>query len=145
MVNIQSRIILLITCIAEAAWLLLAQTAGSNLLLLPCLACFLALVAWSAIQGMALPVLLFFMPFAALLKLRPGMISLYTVALMIAYLTYAVKGIKNISVKHLVPGLALLAMVLVVKTMYGEWIDNSFILFFFTLLLVPFFKRDSSV
>ena len=142
MVNIQSRIILLITCIAEAAWLLLAQTSGSALLLLPCLACFLALVAWTAIQGMALPVLMFFLPFAALLKIRPGMISLYTIALMVVYLIYMVKGIKNINVKHLVPGLALLAMVLVVKTLYGEWIDNSFILFFFTLLLVPFFKRE---
>ena len=142
MVNIQSRIILLITCIAEAAWLLLAQTSGSTLLLLPCLACFLALVAWTAIQGMALPVLMFFLPFSTLLKLRPGMISVFTIGLLLAYLVYTVRGIKNISIKHMVPALALMAMVLVVKTLYGEAIDNGFVLFFLSLLSVPFFKRE---
>ncbi|MBQ9779578.1 MAG: hypothetical protein IJW00_01405 [Clostridia bacterium] len=142
MVTIQSKIVLLVACIGEVAWLLLAQTLGSTILLIPCLACFLVLVAWTAIQGMTLPVLMFFLPFSTLLKIRPGMISFYTVALLIAYLIYAVKGIKNISIKHLVPGLALLAMALVVKTLYGESIDNSFILFFFTLLLIPFFKRE---
>ena len=142
MVNIQSRIVLLIVCLLETTWLLVAQILGNQLLLLPCLACFLLLVVWTSIQGMTFPVLLFFLPFSTLLKIRPGTISIYTIALLLALLIYAVRGVKNISIKHLVPGLALLAMVLVVKTLYGETVDNSFILFFATLLLIPFFKRE---
>lgn len=142
MVTIQSKIVLMVACIGEALWLLLAQTMGSTLLLLPCLAVFLTLIFWTALHNMALPTLLFFLPFANLLKIRSGAISFYTVALLLAYLVYAVRGIKNISIKHTVPGLALLAMVLVVRTLYGEPIDNSFILFFCSLLLVPFFKRE---
>jgi len=82
------------------------------------------------------------MPFASLLKFRPGMISFYTVALLIVYVIYAVKGIKNININHMVPGLALAALALVVKTLYGYSIDNSFILFFASILLVPFFTRE---
>ncbi|MBE6620210.1 MAG: hypothetical protein E7625_02445 [Ruminococcaceae bacterium] len=142
MVTVQSRIISIGMCIIEVIWLLIAQTMGSTLLLLPCLACFLVLIVWAAFQGMALPTLLFFMPFASLLKFRPGMISFYTVALLIVYVIYAVKGIKNININHMVPGLALAALALVVKTLYGYSIDNSFILFFASILLVPFFTRE---
>ena len=142
MVTVQSKIISIGICIIEVIWLLIAQTVGSTLLLLPCLACFLALIVWAAFQGMALPTLLFFMPFASLLKFRPGMITFYTVALLIVYVIYAVKGIKNININHMVPGLALAALALVVKTLYGYSIDNSFILFFASILLVPFFTRE---
>ncbi len=142
MITVQSKIVSLGMCFLEVAWLLIAQTLGNSLLLLPCLACFLALSVWSAFQGMALPVLLFFMPFAPLLKFRLGTISFYTIALLIVYLVYMIKGIKNISINHLVPGLALTALALIVKTLYGEAIDNSFLLFFVSLLLIPFFKRE---
>ena len=70
------------------------------------------------------------------------MISVFTIGLLLAYLVYTVRGIKNISIKHMVPALALMAMVLVVKTLYGEAIDNGFVLFFLSLLSVPFFKRE---
>jgi len=142
MVTVQSKNILLGLCIIEATWLLIAQTIGSSLLLLPCLACFLALILWTAIQGIALPTLLFFLPFAALVKFRPGTISFYTIALLIVYLVYMVKGIKNVNIYHLVPGLALTALTLIVKTLYGETIDLNFMLFFFTILLIPFLKRE---
>ena len=125
-----------------AIWLLVAQTIGSTWLLWPCLICFLAFVAWSALQGMALPVLLFLLPFAALLKLRSGMISFFTIALLIVYAVCTVRGIKNVNITHMVPGIALLVLTLVVKTLYGESVDNGFVLFFASILLIPFFKRE---
>ena len=142
MVTIKSKIVLIVLCIVDVIWLLLAQNLGNKILLLPCLACFLALIVWTALQGMVLPVLLLFLPFSTLLKISAGTISFYTVALLLVFLIYAVKGIKNISIKHMVPGLGLLAMVLVVKTLYGESMDNSFLLFFLLLLLAPFIKRE---
>ena len=142
MVTVQSKIVSLGLCIIEITWLSIAQIMGNMTLLFPCLACFLTLIVWTAIRGLALPILLFFLPFASLLKLRPGMISFYTVALLIVYVIYVIKGVKNIHVYHMVPGLALMALALVVKTLYGYSIDNDFILFFAGVLLFPFCKRE---
>ena len=142
MITIRSKALFLCACFIEAVWLLVAQTAGSMPLLLPCLGCFLALVAWSAIKNMAMPVMLFFLPFAPLLKIRPGTISFFTVALLLIYVVYTVIGSRNVRISYFVPALCLIAMTLVVKTLYGYEIDNPYILFAITLLLVPFLSRE---
>ena len=138
MLTIRSKTLISGACVLNAVWLLLAQTTGSSLLLLPCLLCFLALVVWTAFKKKALPIFLFFLPFSPLLKLSPGTISFYTIALLAAYLVYVITGSRNVSVMHLIPGLALIGMTMAVKTMYGYSIDNSYILFCVTLLLVPY-------
>ena len=43
---------------------------------------------------------------------------------------------------HLIPGLLLFALTLTVKTLYGNSIDRSFILFIVSILLVPFLARE---
>ncbi len=138
MITIRSKALILCACFIEAAWILLAQTLGSMPLLLPCLGCFLALVVWGAIKNMAMPVMLFFLPFAPLLKIRPGTISFFTIALLLIYMIYTVTGIRNVRIYHLVPAMCLVALVLVVKTLYGYEVDNGFVLFAVTLMLVPF-------
>lgn len=142
MIAIRSKILFLIICFFEAIWLLLAQVSGNIILLLPCLGCFLALVIWAAIKGIVIPVLLFFLPFAPLLKLQPGTISLFTIALLAVYLIYIVMGSRNISIYHFIPGLCLIALTLAVKTLYGYSIDNSYILFAASILLIPFLARE---
>jgi hypothetical protein len=142
MVTVQSKMLSLGVFLLEILWLLVAQTLGNTVLLWPCLACFLVLAVWSAIRGMALPFLMLFLPFAPLIKLRPGTISFYTIALLLVLVVYIVKGSKNISVTHFIPGLTLIALTLVVKTLYGYPIENSYILFSASLLLVPFLKRE---
>ncbi len=142
MITVRSKIIFLVACVAEAMFLLVAQVLGNTLLLLGCLGLFLVLVAWAAIKGMAVPVILFFLPFAPLIKFRPGTISFFTIALLIVYVIYIVMGSRNISIYHWVPGLCLIATALVVKTFYGYSIDNSFILFSASILLIPFLTRE---
>ncbi len=142
MITIRSKALFLCACFIEATWLLVAQTLGSIPILLPCLACFLALVAWAAIENVAMPVMLFFLPFATLLKIRPGTISFFTLALLVIYIIYTIGSIRNIRIHHLVPALCLVAMTLIVKTLYGYDIDNSYILFSVTLMLVPFLTRE---
>lgn len=142
MIAVRSKIIFLLACVAEAALLLITQVLGNTLLLLPCLVIFLAIVAWAAVKGMAVPVLLFFLPFAPLLKFQPGTTSFFTIALLGVYVIYIVMGSRNINVYHLVPGLLLIAMALVVKTLYGYSIDNSFILFSASIILIPFLTRE---
>ncbi|MBR0447807.1 MAG: O-antigen ligase family protein [Clostridia bacterium] len=133
---------LLCACFIEAVWLLVAQTMGSMLLLVPCLLCFLALVVWAAIKNVAMPLMLFFLPFAPLLKQSPDTISFFTVALLLVYMVYTVTGSRQARVLHLIPALLLVALTLVVKTAYGYEMDNSYLLFAVTLMLVPFLSRE---
>jgi len=142
MLKIQSKVLWMAVCLLGVMWLLLSQTLGNMILLIPCLACFLAFVVWAALRGWAIPILMFFLPFASLLKFKSGMISMYTVAMLAVFLIYAVKGSKNISIKHFVPALLLIALTLVVKTLYGYSIDNSYILFSAALLLAPLLQRE---
>lgn len=142
MITIRSKTLLLCACFLEATWLLVAQTANNMLLLAPCLVCFLALVVWAAIKNMAMPMILFFLPFAPLLKLRPGTISFFTIALLLVYVVYTVTGSRQVKVLHLIPALLLVALTLIVKTAYGYEMDNSYLLFALTLMLVPFLSRE---
>ena len=142
MITIRTKTLLLCACFLEAALLLAAQTLNITIILLPCLACFLALAAWAAIKNTAMPVMLFFLPFAPLLKMRPGTISFYTIALLLIYVIYTVTGSRQVRILHLIPALLLVVMTLVVKTAYGYELDNSYILFAVTLMLVPFLSRE---
>lgn len=142
MVTIRSKTILFCACFLEAVWLLVAQTLGNTMLLAPCLICFLAMAVWAAIKNVAMPMLLFFLPFAPLLKLRPGTISFFTIALLLVYVVYAVTGSRQVKVLHLIPALLLVALTLIVKTAYGYEMDNSYLLFALTLMLIPFLSRE---
>ena len=142
MITVSTKTIFLIFCIIEVVLILVMQVLSSTPLLFICLVLFLALAIWSAIKGMAVPVMLFFMPFAPLIKLKPGTISFFTVALIIVYLVYIFLGSRNINTNHLIPGLLLLSLALVVKIYYGYSIDNSFILFAASILLIPFLRRE---
>ncbi|MBQ7088697.1 MAG: hypothetical protein IJN04_03550 [Clostridia bacterium] len=142
MITIRTKTLLLCACFIEVVWLLAAQMLNATMLLLPCLLCFLALVGWSAIKNAAMPVVLFFLPFAPLLKFRPGTISFFTIALVLIYGIYTVTGSRQVKVLHLVPALLLTVLTLVVKTAYGYELDNSYVLFIATLMLVPFLTRE---
>ena len=142
MITIRTKTLLLCACFIDALWLLVAQTLNSTVLLLPCLLCFLALVAWAAIKNTAMPVMLFFLPFSPLLKIRPGTISLFTVALLMIYAIYTVTGSRQVKVLHLIPALLIIVLTLIVKAAYNYEIDNSYIMFAVTLLLVPFLTRE---
>lgn len=112
------------------------------MLLLPCLACFLVLVCFSAIQGVALPVLMFFLPFAPLLKISYNAISFYTLALLCVYVISAFVGSKGQDVRHFIPSLFLAALTMVVKVVNNDSFSNSYLLFIITLLLLPFIKNE---
>lgn len=143
MLTIKSKILFLTVCLFEVAWLLAAQVIGSSAILIACLAFFLGLCVWAAVHGMVMPVLLFFLPFAPLLKLQPGANSFFTVALVAVYLVYLVLGSKNINVNHFIPALIIIAMALVVKTFNNYAVDDGFILFSASLLLIPFLTREA--
>ena len=142
MISIRHKNLILVSCILEAIWLLVAQATGSLILLLPCLACFLFLVCFAAIQGVALPVLMFFLPFAPLLKIYYGTISFFTLALLCVYVISAFFGSKGQDVRHFIPALLITALSMLVKLAYNESFSNSYFLFIVTLLFLPFIKNE---
>lgn len=142
MITIRSKTLFLCACLIEACWLLVAQMLNATAILLPCLLCFLLLVGWAAIKNAAMPVIMFFLPFAKLLKLRPGTISFFTIALLLAYGICTVIGSRQVKVLHLIPALLLVVMTLIVKAAYGYVPTNSYVLFAVTLLLVPYLSHE---
>ena len=75
--------VLLGGCLLTCLLLVLAQTVGNGFLLLLVLIGCLLLAALACRQGLAIPVLLFFLPWSPLMKLAPGRISFYTIGLLI--------------------------------------------------------------
>lgn len=142
MITVRLKFIFLIACLLLSLWLLVAQVLGNTLILLACLACFVALVTFSAFKGMAIPVFLYFLPFSTLLKLQPGAISIYTIALLIAYFIYFFRNGRRVIISHFLPGVALFVMALIVKTAYGYSINNSFLMFFATIIFIPFIAKE---
>ena len=125
-------------CFIEVIWLLAAQAIGSLVLLIPCLVCFVGIVVWAALRDLAVPMILFFLPFAPLLKMKPGTISFFTISLLIVYMVYVVKGSRNVRITHFVPALALMILTATVKVIKGYDFSNVYILFVISLLLIPF-------
>ena len=117
--------------ILVAAFIVVAQVFANTILLMMALACFGVLVLVASFYDMVIPVLLFFLPWAPLIKLRPGVTSIYTVALLAVLLIYALRGGRSVNVFYLFPALLLFAATLVVKSLYDYDIDNNYILFFF--------------
>ena len=142
MLTIRLKTLVFLACLVEAMWLLLAQTLGSSVLLLPCLVCFLALAAWGAYTGTALPILLFFLPFATLLKTNPGQTSFFTLALLVVYVISFAQGFKKISIMHVIPAAVLVGVCLLVKTLNNYPLDNGFLLFSLSLLLAPYVANE---
>ncbi len=142
MLTIHSKTLIVSACVLNAVWLLAAQAVGGMLFLIPCLVMFMALVVWGAFKKRALAILLFFLPFSPLLKLDPDSISVYTLALLAVYLVHVVTGSRNVPIYHLLPAMGLIVTTLLVKVENGFSIDNSYLLFCITLLLVPYIAAE---
>ena len=142
MASLRHKYLILIASFLISAWLLIAQVLGSTILLLPCLLCFLVLACWSAVQGITLPVLLFFLPFSPLLKTGQGATSFFTIALLGVYVIAIVLGIRNVRILHLIPALCLMALTMVVKTLHGYSFNNDYILLLAALFFLPFLTKE---
>lgn len=127
----------MLVCLVLSAWLCIAQIVGNTLFLLGCLLCFLLLTALATWQGSVTLILLYFLPWAPLLKLSPDAISFYTLALVGACILCFFKRRCSININC-----AILALVLTVLTLIAQFLDGarpsmSYLLFIFCLMLFP--------
>lgn len=127
----------LICCVLLALGLCLAQVTGSTPLVLACLSGFLVLMALGAWYGSCTPLLLFFLPFAPLLKLAPGSVSFYTLALVAVCGVTFVKRKFALNVYCLVIALVLAVLTFMARLLGGNGLSLGYILFLFMLVLFP--------
>ena len=132
----------LLACIVVAALLCLGQVLGSTPVLLACLLGFLLVVAVAAYRGKASPVLLFFLPWAPLLKLAPGTFSFYTFALIVVCVITLWRRHKALNFSCILLGLLLLVFTLVSKLVEGYGLAASYMLYMFLLLLFPMVMEE---
>lgn len=134
--------VLLGGCLLACLLLVLAQTIGNGFLLLLVLIGCLLLAALACRQGLAIPVLLFFLPWSPLMKLAPGRISFYTIGLLICCALALAQDGMRLTVRQVVLAESLMALTLTAKILQTGSITNDYLMFVFMLLLFPCIARS---
>lgn len=129
-------------CLLACLLLVLAQTVGNGFLLLLVLIGCLLLAALACRQGLAIPVLLFFLPWSPLMKLAPGRISFYTIGLLICCALALAQDGMRLTVRQVVLAASLMALTLTAKILQTGSITNDYLMFVFMLLLFPCVARS---
>lgn len=134
--------VLLGGCLLACLLLVLAQTVGNGFLLLLVLIGCLLLAALACRQGLAIPVLLFFLPWSPLMKLAPGNISFYTIGLLICCALALAQDGMRLTVRQVVLAASLMTLTLTAKILQTGSITNDYLMFVFMLLLFPCVARS---
>ena len=127
----------MISSIAIALLLCIAQVRASNLLILACLGAFTLLMCWSSIQNRTLPLLLFFIPWAPLLRFSPSTFSFYTLNLVLICVIGVIKKWRHFKRYHIVAGILLLFTTLLAKLLDGSRLAMDYICFMMLVFLFP--------
>lgn len=127
-----------LTCFAIATLLCIAQLIASRLLILICLAAFMAFVAAAAYNGKVVSVLLFFLPWAPFLKVSQQSISAYTIALVLSGAICCVRKKFAIKKYGIVFALLLCMLTMISKLTFHEGISNSYIQFICMFMIFPY-------
>lgn len=135
----------LFLCLFIIILLCVAQVINSTPVVLLCFAIFMLTVVWASFKGIAAPVLLFFLPWSPLLKMAPGSMTVFTLALIVVCVVFLFqhglkfdRGILSISV-------LLFVITIIVKLMNGYSIENSYILFMMLLILFPLVSKEVGI
>lgn len=130
--------------VALALFLCVAQTIGSIVLILPCLLCYLVLVGYACTVNFTLPILLFFLPWSALLRLSPDSYSFYTFSIIIVCLFSIYKNRNKFKRYHLLAGFGILFITLLSKLLSGFSLSFDYISFVMLIFLFPVVKEESA-
>lgn len=128
-------------CLCISVMLCVGHVTSNRLLVILSMALFMIGIAFTSILGKALYLVCFFLPWAPLIKFEPRTMSLYTVGLIAVCLLTWVRY-KFVIHKYILPAMALVMFLFIVRMFYGARIDNSFIMFSIMLLLFPVMGND---
>lgn len=130
--------------VAIALALCMAQIRGSTILILGCLAAYLALLGWTCSRNVTLPVLLFFLPWSPLMRTSPTSFSFFTFGLVLVCAISVLKKRFRFKRYHIVAGILLAFMTLLSKLLDGNWISFDYIAFMMLIVLFPVVKEEST-
>lgn len=128
---------LLFLSLAIVGLLCVAQVVVSRIILLGVFALFMVLMVYATLRGLAVPLLLFFMPWAPLLKLAPGQISMYTIAFFVVCVTAFANHFQKIRFNYFIFPVLLLFVTGVSKFIARYYVDRGYFLFFVFLIIFP--------
>ena len=132
----------LIICMLLVIGLCLVQIINNRLLILGVLILFLFFEGQSCLKNYSFPILLFFLPWAPLLKIGVGATSFYSLGLIL------ICGISLLSKKfkcksyQLLLTIFLLIITLFAKLLGGNSIDSDYIMFMILFFLFPVVKEE---
>lgn len=118
------------------------QIIGNAILILVCLVAFVFLMGWACTQDFTLPMLLFFLPWAQLLRMSPASRTFYTTALVLICVISIFKNWTRFKKYHIVVWLGLLFLTLLSKLLDGSSLSFDYIAFMMLILLFPVVKEE---
>lgn len=130
-------------CVAACFLLCLAQVVGNTALILGALVLFLLILGWECLHGCILPVLLFFLPWSALLRTSTNSISAYSVGLVLVCVMTLIRCKFDLRRRDIVVGLLLGALTMVSKLLDGNSLKLSYIAFMMLIVMLPSLKREN--
>ncbi|MBO5702763.1 MAG: hypothetical protein J6S71_10020 [Clostridia bacterium] len=95
------------------------------------------LIVLATAKDMAIPLLIFFLPWSPLIKFAPGSTSMYTISLVAVLMIFLLRSSKKFAVMHIFPAALLFVLTIIVKTVTDSPIDGSYILFLMCMILFP--------
>lgn len=127
-----------------ALLLCFAQISGSSLLILPCLAAYLVLVAWGCVKDFTLPLLLFFLPWSPLMRTSTDSFSFFTFSLVMVSAISVIKNSRMFRWYHILAGLGLMFFTLLAKLVNGYTLSFDYIAFLMLIFLFPVIKEETT-
>lgn len=127
----------LLFCCAQVLLLCYAQIHKNRILILLCLGLFLVQAAYTSVHSYELPVLLFYLPWTALLRFSPGSVSFYTLALLMIGCIKIIKNKFMLQNYYVAIALAIAVLSLLAKIISGYRPANSYLMFLAMLVLFP--------
>ena len=134
MVRFRDKYNFLWLSILIAAGVAVMQILGSTVGLAVIFLLFGALIVLATAKDMAIPLLLFFLPWSPLIKFAPGSISMYTISIVAVLMIFLLRSSKKFAVMHIFPAALLFVLTIIVKTVTDSPIDGSYILFFMCMV-----------
>ncbi len=140
--KVSGKRIYLYLSIALALALCVAHVVGSNALVLPCLAAFLALVGWCCTKNYTLPILLFFLPWSPILRTGPDSFSFFTFGQVLVCAISVLKKRFQFKRYHIICAVVLMVLTLVSKLVDGSSLSFDYFAFIMLILLFPVVKEE---
>lgn len=133
----------LLFCCAQVLLLCYAQIYKNRILIFLCLGLFLFQTAYTCIHNYELPILLFYLPWTALLRFSPDSISFYTLALLMVGCIKIVKNNFRLKSYYVAIALMIAVLSLLAKIISGYRLANSYLMFLAMLVLFPMLNFEN--